>query len=139
MRRKRWFLLISLVTVICLAIVTVIVLYLLSNMSFRMVYQDCAGVAFNLPGHVVDASGQPIEAAAIRLTVLMKSLGDENLIVETHSDAQGDFQVSGYAFACAFFTIEVNASGYQTGTIGGDVWQTLPPESREFVITLESE
>lgn len=138
MRRKCWLLLISLVAVICLAIGAVCRL-LVSAVDISLMPQDCAGVAFNLSGHVVDASGQPIEAAAIRLTVVMEWFGSENLTIETHSDAQGNFQVSDYAFACALFTIEANASGYQTKTIGGEVWQTLPPESREFVISLESE
>jgi hypothetical protein len=101
--------------------------------------QDCAGIDFNLNGRVIATNAEAVDGASIQVMVEMERLGSEDKLFETRSDAEGYFQVSGYAFGCAVINIEVNANGYKTSTLGGEVWMTLPPEPREFVITLESE
>ena len=136
---SRRFYIILVVSILCAAILKVVIALVIMSGGIVAVPQDCAGVDFDLNGRVIGTNAEAVDGASIQVMAEMERLGGENLIVETNSDAQGDFQVSGYAFACALFTIEVNTSGYQTGTVTGEVWQTLPPESREFIITLEPE
>lgn len=88
--------------------------------------QDCLGGSFSVQGQVVDAQGNPIENAIIRVW------GENDGISEAFefsviSDSEGNFVTEyTFRFGCSRFFVSVEAQGFQAQTF------TYHPPSEDF-------
>jgi hypothetical protein len=96
--------------------------------------QDCMGVTFAVAGYIVDADGNPIENARIRVWN-EGSFGEQTYNMMTVSNSEGYFQTDDvFSYGCSAFQIEIVADGYQPQTL-----RYYPPSGEGFTDVLPAE